>query len=670
MKYPKMKYDEPRAYLYDEFYVGLGGENAQLSDSKNFYFADNVFKTRPAMRTDRSKIICTAGKNDDLSLSLTDAAVFLSNEYHRIAYVQNTDYDSYMDYNFYLIDESGKSRDFGSISFYRASSTNVNLPENCVVFTGKKTVGDGIYAIFDSIHEGDIYIYEYSFEDARWNRITTTQTYKPVIYKNGRGNQYKYAKGVYETPSYSEQINMLNPEFVISYTTDGVSTAFKFPKGNFSMSENDYMLVELSDTDGSVYEWRIAANQLVSDAVVIGGNNVRVMRNPYSSGIELFGETQYVAPQSDINPNNLKITFHLEKKENIDKISGMEHGKWYGSGTSGSRLCLAGNYRYPSLLCVSQENEPLYFPENNQLYVGDPAQKITAISRQNKSLVILKEKEIYSCLFTSGKFNIMNIHSSIGCDLPKTLQMCDNRLVWTNKNGCVYMLATLSQYSITAVYKLSGNISDMLENEKGFFGAVACASDDRYMLFLENRVYVMDYKKCVRKNSREFVRGISWFKWELPSEIKTSAALADGNKMILILSSNDSEQVIFSADLEADTAKDIFIDGNSQLIDRFIDCFADTVLFDGGKLENIKIYSDIYIRMFAQHDVKINYLDTKGDTVRNAVINIEYTDDGVAKAYRLLPLVRTETLGLSIKFIGRAQLDGIVFYCKSLNKIR
>ena len=116
-------------------------------------------------------------------------------------------------------------------------------------------------------------------------------------------------------------------------------------------------------------------------------------------------------------------------------------------------------------------DNPLYFPENNYAYVGDSSQAATAFGKQSDMLVIFHSREMYYATYVAGgdftaqdvidgkivdvtaymaKFPITQINGEIGCDCPRTVQLCNNRLAWATSDGRVY---TPVSYTHLDVYK-------------------------------------------------------------------------------------------------------------------------------------------------------------------------------------------------------------------------
>ena len=62
----------------------------------------------------------------------------------------------------------------------------------------------------------------------------------------------------------------------------------------------------------------------------------------------------------------------------------------------------------------------------------------------------------------SAIFPLTQISGDIGCDLPNTVQLCDNNLVWCTTAGKIYVLKTTNQYSENNIYELSYPITTEL----------------------------------------------------------------------------------------------------------------------------------------------------------------------------------------------------------------
>ncbi len=275
--------------------------------------------------------------------------------------------------------------------------------------------------------------------------------------------------------------------------------------------------------------------------------------------------------------NNMTVTAPCENSdENVKKVMGMTEAIWYGNASlgvyGGSRLFLCGNIdeKEKSLVVWSDFENPLYFSENNYAYVGDKGQKATCFGRQGASLIVFKEHQIYSCDYSLNSvsadeiieqsaidltnliagFTFKLIHSKIGCDCPKTIQLCFNKLLWATSQGKVYNLTDRNQYSERNVVEVSTAVSQKLKKED-MLSAYSADWNGYYLLFVNNNVYAMDY------NSYEYM-GISsyslkrsndslpsWYLWQLP--YKACAVYGDDDFMLMVFikeTDNDNAKII------------------------------------------------------------------------------------------------------------------------------
>ena len=250
---------------------------------------------------------------------------------------------------------------------------------------------------------------------------------------------------------------------------------------------------------------------------------------------------KFVFPRCGDIHNNLEVK--VTKSADISWILKCNYSIVFGGSVGqsvGNRTFLAGN---KNTVYFSDVDNPLYFPENCYFNIGD-SDDVTAFAKMDAYLVIFKEKSIYYTYETSlienandsvvditaqYKYSIKCVSDRIGCNLPNTIQMCMNRLIWTNKSGEVFTLTGLNNYSERNIYCLSDSIENDI-NSKVKLGSKYCGfSADwqgHYMLFVfddastETYIYLLDYNK----NSYKYVASytidnnnkFSWWKWEVP----------------------------------------------------------------------------------------------------------------------------------------------------------
>ena len=263
-----------------------------------------------------------------------------------------------------------------------------------------------------------------------------------------------------------------------------------------------------------------------------------------SDGLYMFADANYIVFYTDPEyfnvankkvsdpdlKNDLKITFPIKRTDKEkNKVFKANINTWFGGGTQssgGSRLFLGANSNEPNLVHWSDLNNPLYFPENNYFYVGDSSQKVTAFGKQSDMLVIFKENETYFTRYTQNSkitaddvltgnvtdilsqsvyFPLTLIHSAIGCDNQNTVQLCRNRLVWVS-GGEVYTLCSYNMYSENNIYPVGQMISRKLRGDNNLPNAVSCDFEGRYLIFLGQNAYVMDYESYGYQNVSSYTQ--------------------------------------------------------------------------------------------------------------------------------------------------------------------
>ncbi len=190
-------------------------------------------------------------------------------------------------------------------------------------------------------------------------------------------------------------------------------------------------------------------------------------------------------------------------------VTDMRCGTWYGGDRSaeagGTRLFLGGGH----YVMWSALNNPLYFPDTAYASLGDPDESFTAFGKQGEWLLLFKEHSLYAAQYVRSNtvtvedvesgavtdttatavFPITPIHTEIGCDLPQTVALCGNRLVWACSDGTVYTLSTSGQLSQRTVTVISEPIRPLL---KGRTPAVSAGAviDGEYFLLWDNTLFV------------------------------------------------------------------------------------------------------------------------------------------------------------------------------------
>lgn len=332
----------------------------------------------------------------------------------------------------------------------------------------------------------------------------------------------------------------------------------------YLVSKCQYTL-PVSEVDGieSVYVKDLTSGTYVQYTQVSGtpGEN----EFSVSGNVITFDTSANTAPDSDANVLNtfIKVVYEKENPEAYAAIDDCHIVQVYGvQGIESNCIVMAG--------CEQQDNayfwsgndsngaNPAYFPIDQYNLVGMDGDSITAFGRQQNKLVIFQKNRISSAEYgmdtVDGRvvvtLNAKGINDHIGCDLPRSVQLVNNNLVWANsKLGVMYLKDSTYAYEHLVVC-ISNNINEdghgtdyiglrsVLERANWDDLNKACSMDDgqRYWLFLNGRAYLWDYSIV---NSVSDPSKLSWF---VCDNINISGSVIDGNTVYHLSSVNHGDE--------------------------------------------------------------------------------------------------------------------------------
>lgn len=242
-------------------------------------------------------------------------------------------------------------------------------------------------------------------------------------------------------------------------------------------------------------------------AVEVDGEAVTDYEADPESGTVTFAKAPPV--QDPPENNTVKITYAKENKEAAQSIMDCRYGCVYG-GAFGTVVVLAGSEQQPNAYFWNGNHivmDPGYFPMEHYNLAGDTQEPVTGFGRQAGYLVVFKTHAMGRCemgTVTIGErvfltLNYTSINAAIGCDLPWSIQMAENNLVWCNTYGGVYLLQETNAALENTVACLSRNVAGC-DSRPGLLQDVrlaetVCSLDDgeRYWVATGDHVYVWDH---------------------------------------------------------------------------------------------------------------------------------------------------------------------------------
>lgn len=322
-----------------------------------------------------------------------------------------------------------------------------------------------------------------------------TQAYAPTIIKNSNNDVSSY-----ET---KEAFNMLCPRVRVSYVASYEKYYYlpydrdkRYPvhiylKGsdtpiNAIMSSNRRFCISLDDDDG-----------------VNSGEIVTVEFTPVIEGTAF--------------------------ENYCEKIFGCTLAICYG-GTSdkGTRVLLTGNEKYPGSYYMSELLNPLYFTDTQEGVVGHGNENITAIHKRYGKLFFFTRKQIYSMSYSfdseeGADFSLAEISSIMGCDIPESVQLIDNSLVFANISSGISILCSTDNFDELNIKPLSANVLNSSLAFPDTAPSASCDFDRKYFLAYGKDIYVWDYGRTAYYETGDYFkaqRRLAFFKFNGFGECK------------------------------------------------------------------------------------------------------------------------------------------------------
>ncbi len=252
-----------------------------------------------------------------------------------------------------------------------------------------------------------------------------------------------------------------------------------------------------------------------------------------------------------VRVNTVKITFSKENPDALNSIMDCGCAAVYGGGRDAC-IVLGGCEAQPNAYFWSGYHtamDPTYFPMEQYNLAGDAQDTITGFGKQQNMLVIFKERSIGRAAFDTQELangrvmltmDYTAINATIGCDLPGSIQLIENNLVFAStRHGICVVRDSSSAYenNITPISrKVDNGLLPLLKKRISVPNAGVqlapwdravrvCSHDDgsHYWLAAETgEVYLWDYSLSSYSDP-------VWFYFE---NINAISFFAAGRKML------------------------------------------------------------------------------------------------------------------------------------------
>ncbi len=356
--------------------------------------------------------------------------------------------------------------------------------------------------------------------------LRTATPYVPCVLSAGRATKTKRRE---DSGARTESINLLTPSYTCRYTTDGEGVYYWLPEG--ASVHFDAPFTVSYTVNGKTHTHSVPP---AADVRRETGSSTDDYYAVYEPSVRCFyftdKEKKPVALPIADAADNLKVSTECVHGERFTRLYKMTFGTRFAG-----RVFAAGHPNHPHRLHWSAVGDPLYFPENNDAFVGDASDAVTAFGMQDDLLVVFKHHSLYTVSERDGTavtaeallsgavtdtaavttlFPIRCLHAEIGCPHPATVRLCGNNLVWMAGDGRVYALFTGGTYDARRVRPLSAPIEPL-----GQRSVSAARYGNRYLLMSERQCAVLDYGDA--GISADPDRAV-WFLWEFTDPVRVT----------------------------------------------------------------------------------------------------------------------------------------------------
>lgn len=254
-------------------------------------------------------------------------------------------------------------------------------------------------------------------------------------------------------------------------------------------------------------EYRIMADDLISvDRVTVSGEEVEFTADISAKTVTFKKAPPVTDPATN---NTVAITFTVENTDAFKAIMDCEYAMVSGADQN---LCilLAGCDAQPNAVFWNSNDQlsmnPSYWPMPYYNLVGSTEDAVTGFGRQYSDTIVLKEHSVGKLNFGVEKldgrdsisFSYTNVNDRIGCDLPWSIQLIENNLVWCNTYRGVHIMRSSSAAYENNVECISSKVegsgtTGLLYDVRTGWSVTSFDDDKRYWLCANGHVYLWDY---------------------------------------------------------------------------------------------------------------------------------------------------------------------------------
>lgn len=367
-------------------------------------------------------------------------------------------------------------------------SVGIHFDDYLLVFDGVRTV---VFSKFDGTN------YEVKFLD----EIGYIPTVSVARDANGGGTDY-------------ESRNLMSPYVINTFLAEKIETEIDSEGNPVYINQSTFKLLD------SNIEEIVLVEKLTENA-----EWEKVTEEDYECDLSK-GEIYFTPGESPVlGRDNIRVTYKKDLKEQ-SKINNCDIAVMYGYDGNNDRIFVSGNPELPNYDYWCEQNNPLYWPDDNFAKVG--IEPIIGYSKLVDGSLAIQKKHSdtdntvyyrnYNLLNDVEVFPLKDGSKNIGCISKYTNCNLLNDPLFLSSQGLFALVGNNGEkYAQQRSYYVNGK----LLKESNLENAIAIAVDGKYYLGINNHVYIADSRYLsYPKHSKTEQYQYEWFYWEnIPARV-------------------------------------------------------------------------------------------------------------------------------------------------------
>lgn len=268
--------------------------------------------------------------------------------------------------------------------------------------------------------------------------------------------------------------------------------------------------------------------------------------------------------KSETDDNEVYIVYYVAKSdwEKIgyeDILYNCDRAVSFGGNTAnGTRLFFSGDADNKGRYYISSLKNPLGVDADSYEILGDGCENVTGFMKMYGNLMVFTENSVFRMSYDYDEekgafFSVKELNSGIGCDVPESIELVDNRIVFANSDKGVFIIDSGNELGEHNIKPISGNIlkgrgMGFLDNTKeDRLSAFSIDFGRKYMLCVADKIYIWDYDKSAFSESGSYSKAQNRLIWYMYEGIRGSGFAFSADRL-MIYSLEENTFLSFGAD--------------------------------------------------------------------------------------------------------------------------